>query len=56
MDQIFDMMKTWTPFGQGFFLFLMVVIFVSAILHTFKYFVALFRGWPPVEDKEEEKE
>lgn len=54
MDKILDMMKEWSPIGQGLFLLFVLGMSFSFINGLFRCFVALFRGWPPPECECEE--
>lgn len=49
MDKILDMMRTWSPIGQGLFLLIVLGMLLSFISQGIKYGVVLFRGWPPCE-------
>ena len=46
-EGLFQLMRGWTPLGQGLFL----LIVLGAVLALFQkmayYIVVAFRGWPP---------
>ena len=54
MDKILDMMMTWPPLGQGFFLFMMALMLIATFNHLVRMGVILFRGWPPCEEEDKQ--
>jgi hypothetical protein len=47
MDKLLDIISKWEPFGQGLFFLLLAGMVIGGVCALARYFVALFRGWPP---------
>lgn len=56
VDRILDMMSLWSPVGQGFFIFFVLMLCVGLINGTYKFIIALFHGWPPAKKRKEESD
>ena len=56
MEKILDMIAQWSPIGQGIFFLIVIGGVFSLIKQLAHYTVSLFRGWPPEQHDEEEKE
>jgi hypothetical protein len=55
MDKLIDAFCQWPAFGQGFFLFLVLIILCGFVTQLAKTFVSLFRGWPNSEGNDDKE-
>lgn len=55
-ESLFQLMRGWTPFGQGLFLLIVLGAVLAAIHKLAYYIVVALRGWPPAHVVEAEKE
>jgi len=46
MDKILDMIAHWSPFGQGLFFFLILILVFATFNNVCRLGVVLVRGWP----------
>ena len=55
MEYFWEAFSRWEPLGQGFFILIIFFALLTLIAQGGKFFVILFRGWPPKYLEEEDE-